>query len=100
MPRTAETRMSRLQQDEAALRGDLATFNTVQEGADILVGLGYTHLRMHEFRKAAHEIWAGMHGRTTLQNLGTVGLVCGYFANTGVDEATREHFEVLHEQQS
>ena len=100
MPQTPETRMSQLQQDEVALQDELATFNTTQEGADILVGLGYTHLRMHEFRKAAHEIWAGMHGRTTLQNLGTVGLVCGYFANTGVDEATREHFEVLREQQS
>ncbi len=100
MPRTPESRTSQLQQDEDHFYEQLATFDTPEQGADVLLGLGLTHLRMHEFRRAAHEIWAAMHGRTGMQNLGTVALLGGYFANTGVDKATQEHFEVLHEQNS
>lgn len=100
MPQTPETRMSQLQQDEVALQDELATFNTTQEGADILVGLGYTHLRMHEFRKAAGEIWAGMHGRTVLQNIGTTALVALYFTNSGVDKAYEDHLKAIFEQRS
>ncbi|NCU38367.1 hypothetical protein EOL96_04910 [Candidatus Saccharibacteria bacterium] len=92
--------MSELQQIETELNEQLDTFETPQEGADILVSLGLTHMRMHEFRRAADEIWGGMHGRTGMQNLGTLAVVGGYFLNSGIDQATRGHFNTLHDQNS
>ncbi len=70
----------------------------VYDTRDALVGLGMTHLAMEpaKITLAVKEIWAGMHSRTGLENLGIIGLVAGYIAGGVQDPRTLEYAEAFH----
>ena len=90
-----------LEQREAALYDQLATAQDIYQGRDALVGLGFTHLAMepNKLKLAMQEIWAGMHGRSGLENLGIVAGVAAYISGGANDPHTLEYAAALRQDQ-
>ena len=90
-------RPTTLERRQTALYDTLATTDNTYEGRDALVELGFTHLAMEpgKMKQAAREIWAGMHGRSGMENLGIVARVATYISAGARDPETLEYADAL-----
>lgn len=92
--RLADTTLATM---ERASLSTLATVDNSYDARDILVELGLTHLQMEPEKlfQAFQEIWAGMHGRSGIENLGIVATVFGTMSNNTYNPLTQEYAVAL-----
>jgi hypothetical protein len=86
-----------LERIETACYDTIATSGDTYEVRDAMTALGMTHLAMEpgKLPLAMRELWASMHGRTGLENLGIVATVAGYVAGGYSDPRTQEYADAL-----
>lgn len=86
-----------LERIETTCYDTIATSDDMYEIRDAMTELGMTHLAMEpgKLKLAMTELWASMHGRSGLENLGIVAGVAGYIAGGYNDPRTREYADAL-----
>ncbi len=94
-----QRKMSTLEAAEDGLYAVLETSNNPDEVRTALAHLGMTHLWMEPAKlgQGLREIWASMHGRPGLENLGTAAQTLLLLTNYGINPLSQEHAAVLQE---
>lgn len=92
--RRADTTLAILEEANLAT---IATADSPYAVRDALVELGLVHLQMEpaKLAQAMQEIWAGMHGRSGIENLGIVASVFGIMSSAGNNPLTNEYAVAL-----
>ena len=82
---------------EEGYYGIIETSDNPYEVRDAITELGFTHLAMEpaKFKQAVKEIWAGMHSRSNIENLGIIARVGGYISAGFNDPLTLEYAAAL-----
>ena len=90
---TAEAPKSTLEIIEDYCYTTIATAKSPDEMRDALTELGFVHLAMEPSKipLAIQEIWASMHGRSGIQNLGIIATTIGTIFNSGQNLFTQEY---------
>ena len=88
-----ETPKSTLEIIENHCYDTIANTNSPDEMRDALTELGFAHLAMEPSKLplAIQEIWASMHGRSRIQNLGIIATTIGTIFNSGQNLFTQEY---------
>ncbi len=93
--------LSTLEAAEDGLYAVLETSQNPYETQDALTMLGMTHLWMEpaRFSQGLREVWAGMHGRPGMQNLGITAQVLLNLTDYGSNLLSKEHAAALQARQ-